>query len=131
MRARSALVALAWAAAMLASGQVSAQQQTDSTAAVPARDPARPMDPTANLPSDSGSHTTLPTGAVTGAGLPEGTGRQPDIGAPGGLEPRARALARQQALAEQAKDDESVSRRSGANERSEGRKTHERYELGR
>jgi hypothetical protein len=50
----------------------------------------RPADPTANLPSDSGSHTTLPSGAVTGAGHPQGTGVQPDVGAPGGLERRAR-----------------------------------------
>ncbi len=50
----------------------------------------RPADSTANLPSDSGSQTTLPTGAVIGAGQPQGTGVQPDIGAPGGLERRAR-----------------------------------------
>jgi hypothetical protein len=61
-----------------------------------AADTARPADSTANLPSDSGSQTTLPSGAVTGAGHPEGVGRQPDVGAPGGLEPRARQQAREQ-----------------------------------
>jgi hypothetical protein len=130
MRARSALMCLAWAAVVVASSQVSAQQ-TDPPAAVLARDPARPADPTANLPSDSGSHTTLPSGAVTGAGLPEGTGKQPDIGEPGGLEPRARALAREDALARQSTNNENVRRSTGASERFEGRTVRERYELGR
>jgi hypothetical protein len=56
--------------------------------------PARPADSTAVLPSDSGSQTTLPSGAVTGAGQPQGLARQPDVGNPGGLETRARAEAR-------------------------------------
>jgi hypothetical protein len=125
------LVSFACSAFVLASSQVSAQEQTESPAAVLSRDSARPEDSTANLPSDSGSHTTLPSGAVTGAGLPEGTGKQLDIGAPGGLEPRARALARQEALAEQPTDDESASRGMEASERSEDRAMPERYELGR
>jgi hypothetical protein len=125
------LVSFAWAAVVLASSQVSAQQQTESPAAELARDSARPQDSTANLPSDSGSHTTLPSGAVTGAGLPEGAGKQPDIGEPGGLEPRARALARQEALAEQATDHESASRGMGASKRSEDGTMRQRYELGR
>jgi hypothetical protein len=56
--------------------------------------PARPADSTAVLPSDSGSQTTLPTGAVTGAGQPQGLAVQPDVGNPGGLETRARTEAR-------------------------------------
>jgi hypothetical protein len=59
-------------------------------------DPLRPRDSTANLPSDSGSHATLPSGAVTGAGHAQGRTRQPDVGAPGGLEPRAREAAREE-----------------------------------
>lgn len=59
--------------------------------AAPTPNTARPADATANLPSDSGSQTTLPSGAVTGAGQPQGTTVQRDVGAPGGLEPRARA----------------------------------------
>lgn len=54
-------------------------------------DAPRPADATANLPSDTGSQTTLPSGAVTGAGQPQGRTVQPDVGAPGGLERRARA----------------------------------------
>lgn len=131
MRARSALMAFAWAAVVLASSQVSAQQQTESSAAVLERDSARPADSTANLPSDSGSHTTLPSGAVTGAGLPEGTGKQPDVGKPGGLEPRARALARDEALASQSTDKGSGRRSTGASESFDGRSMRERYELGR
>jgi hypothetical protein len=50
----------------------------------------RPADPAANLPSDTGVQTTLPSGAVTGAGQPQGTLPQPDDGAPGGVEQRAR-----------------------------------------
>ena len=38
--------------------------------------------------------TTSRPGAVTGAGQPQGTVAQPDTGAPGGLEPRARAADR-------------------------------------
>jgi hypothetical protein len=129
MRARSALMALVSVAAILSGDRVSAQQRTDSTAA--ARDPARPADSTANLPSDSGSHTTLPSGAVTGAGLPEGTGKQPDVGQPGGLEPRARALARDEALASQSTDNGSARSSTGASESFQGRTLPERYELGR
>ena len=50
----------------------------------------RPANPAANLPSDTGVQTTLPSGAVTGAGQPQGTLPQPDDGAPGGVEQRAR-----------------------------------------
>lgn len=50
----------------------------------------RPRNSAENLPSDTGSHTTLPSGAVTGAGQPQGTLPQPDDGAPGGVEQRAR-----------------------------------------
>ena len=63
-------------------------------------DTPRPRDSTLNLPSDSGSQTTLPSGAVTGAGQPQGTTRQPDVGAPGGLERRARTDAREEAAAQ-------------------------------
>jgi hypothetical protein len=52
--------------------------------------PVRPDNPAANLPSDSGAQTTLPSGAVTGAGQPQGTVAQPDVGSGGGLEQRAR-----------------------------------------
>lgn len=83
----SALAALA-TAAIFASVQVHAQQAGN----VPAS--PRPADPTANLPSDTGSQTTLPSGAVTGAGQPQGTVKQPRAGAPGGLEQRARSEAR-------------------------------------
>lgn len=61
-----------------------------------AQDPARPKNPAANLPSDTGSQATMPSGAVTGAGQPQGKGVQPDVGAPGGLERRARARERAQ-----------------------------------
>ena len=56
--------------------------------------PARPANAASNLPSDTGAQTTQPSGAVTGAGQPQGTGRQPDVGAPGGLERRARQAER-------------------------------------
>jgi hypothetical protein len=131
MKTRFRWVSIAWAVVVLASSQVSAQQQTEFPAAVPAPDAARPADPTANLPSDSGSHTTLPSGAVTGAGLAQGTGKQPDVGEPGGLEPRARALAREEALAEQSADNEIRSRSAGTRERPDSRTTHERHELGK
>lgn len=86
-RRHSVLNALA-AAAILASAQVYAQQGGN----VPSS--PRPADPTANLPSATGSQTTLPSGAVTGAGQPQGTVKQPNVGAPGGLEERARREAR-------------------------------------
>jgi len=50
----------------------------------------RPKNSAENLPSDTGSQTTLPSGAVTGAGQPQGTLPQADDGAPGGVEQRAR-----------------------------------------
>ena len=77
------LIAVALALSLTAAS-VEAQQPSSKP------DPARPANPAANLPSDSGSQTTLPSGAVTGAGRAEGKGRQPDVGAPGGLERRAR-----------------------------------------
>lgn len=83
---QSLLVALA-AASIFASVPAHAQQSGAATSAPPA-------DPTANLPSATGSQTTLPSGAVTGAGQPQGTVKQPDVGAPGGLEERARREAR-------------------------------------
>ena len=86
-RTHSALAAFA-AAAILVGTQVHAQQ----TGNVPGS--PRPANPAANLPSDTGSQTTLPSGAVTGAGQPQGTTRQPDVGSPGGLETRARRDAR-------------------------------------
>jgi hypothetical protein len=82
-KATSALATIA-TAAVLAHTPVHAQQAGDATV-----DP-RPADPTANLPSDTGAQTTLPSGAVTGAGQPQGTLPQADDGAPGGLEQRAR-----------------------------------------
>jgi hypothetical protein len=86
-RRHSVITALA-TAAILASAHVHAQQGGN----VPAN--PRPADPTANLPSATGSQTTLPSGAVTGAGQPQGTVKQPNAGAPGGLEERARREAR-------------------------------------
>ena len=81
-------------AAAIAFAALSAMAVTDATAQqVPAN--PRPRDSTANLPSDSGSQTVQPGGAVTGAGHPQGTGIQPDVGQPGGLERRARAQERQ------------------------------------
>jgi hypothetical protein len=50
----------------------------------------RPTNSVENLPSDTGAQTTLPSGAVAGAGQPQGTLPQPDDGAPGGVEQRAR-----------------------------------------
>ena len=78
------------AAAALASFGTSAQQQPAGSVVTPGGEPARPRNPTANLPSDSGSQTTTPAGAATGAGQPQGMTRQPDVGSPGGLERRAR-----------------------------------------
>lgn len=85
---RGAVVVTA-AMAALACNPVQSQQP-----AAKAQPPARPANPAANLPSDSGSQTTLPSGAVTGAGQPQGTGVQPDVGSPGGLERRARRAER-------------------------------------
>lgn len=85
---RHSVIAAIATAAIFAGAYVHAQQGGN----VPAS--PRPADPTANLPSASGSQTTLPSGAVTGAGQPQGTTRQPKVGAPGGLEERARREAR-------------------------------------
>lgn len=82
-KAISAFAALA-AAAVLAHAPAHARQAANAPI-----DP-RPADPTANLPSDTGAQTTLPSGAVTGAGQPQGTLPQHDDGAPGGAESRAR-----------------------------------------
>ena len=71
-----------------------AQQSGTGPQGQPGATSPRPANTTKNLPSDTGSQTTLPSGAVTGAGQPQGTGRQPDVGAPGGLERRARAADR-------------------------------------
>ena len=71
------------AAATLIAGTCAHAQEAEKT------DP-RPRDATRNLPSDSGSPTTQPSGAVTGAGQPQGTLPQADDGAPGGVEQRAR-----------------------------------------
>ena len=85
----TAAVFSAAAAAFIAGTAIA--QQPSAPQAQGSGVPARPANPTANLPSDTGSQTTLPSGAVTGAGQPPGTTRQPDRGAPGGLETRARA----------------------------------------
>lgn len=61
-----------------------------ATLPVDPRPDPRPFNSVENLPSDTGSQTTLPSGAVTGAGQPQGTLPQPDDGAPGGVEQRAR-----------------------------------------
>ena len=46
-------------------------------------DAARPTDPTANRPSDTGAQSTNPSGAVTGAGQPQVPGAQgPSADAP-------------------------------------------------
>jgi hypothetical protein len=81
-RIQSTMVALA-AAAALVIAPVHAQQSDKSP------DP-RPRDATKNKPSDTGAQTTQPSGAVTGAGHPQGTLPQPDYGKPGGLEEQAR-----------------------------------------
>lgn len=88
-RIHSILAALA-AAAALAVAPVHAQQSDTSP------DP-RPRDATKNKPSDTGSQTTQPSGAVTGAGHPQGTQPQPDYGNPGGLEEQARKSERSKA----------------------------------
>jgi hypothetical protein len=77
----------AFAAAAMFSGAAAAAPPT------PVIDDPRPRDSTANLPSATGSQTTLPGGAVTGAGQPQGRTIQPEVGAPGGLQPRARSEA--------------------------------------
>ncbi len=82
-KATTVLAALA-TACVLAHAAAHAQQ----TGARPI-DP-RPADAAANLPSDTGVQTTLPSGAVTGAGQPQGTLPQHDDGASGGVEQRAR-----------------------------------------
>ena len=82
-------IAAAVSAALLLLACSEAPPQPEVAAPVP--NTPRPADATANLPSDSGSQTTLPSGAVTGAGQPQGTTVQADVGATGGLEPRARA----------------------------------------
>ena len=89
-------VAAILASLVAAGGHALAQQSSTPSSTLEKADPSRPRDPTANLPSDSGSQTTLPSGAVTGAGLPYGKGKQPDVGNPGGAEPRAREEARQE-----------------------------------
>jgi len=88
----SALGAAVGAAMLLGSASAFSEE-----AILPSGKPARPADATANLPSDSGAHATLPTGAVTGAGRPDGMTDQPDVGAPGGLEERARRQALEEA----------------------------------
>ena len=71
-----------------------AQQQPAGSVQTPSGQPARPRDSTVNLPSDTGSQTTTPAGAATGAGQPQGMTRQPDVGSAGGLEKRARTRER-------------------------------------
>lgn len=88
MNAKTHSTLAAVAAAAIFATMAHAQQSGD----VPAT--PRPADPTANLPSGTGAQTTLPSGAVTGAGQPQGTVKQPRAGAPGGLEQRARREAR-------------------------------------
>ena len=88
---KAALFAALAVSAILLPIESGAQQQPASSSQVQSKDPLRPRDSTANLPSDSGSQTVIPGGAVTGAGQPQGTTRQPDVGSPGGLEPRARS----------------------------------------
>lgn len=89
----SVMVPLA-AALTFGAAAVFAQQPSAQKKEQPAADPARPRNPAANLPSDTGAQTTNPSGAVTGAGQPQGTTTQRDVGAPGGLERRARRDAR-------------------------------------
>jgi hypothetical protein len=88
-------VAAGLATFLIVSGHALAQQS--STTGATKSDSTRPRDSTANLPSDTGSQTTLPSGAVTGAGQPQGKGKQADVGSPGGLEPRARQQMREEA----------------------------------
>lgn len=77
------------AAAALIAGTCAHAQEAEKS------DP-RPGDATRNLPSDTGSQTTQPSGAVTGAGQPQGTLPQADYGAPGGAEQRAREQKQQE-----------------------------------
>lgn len=125
----AALATLAFAGNLRAEGTTTAAPAADSAQAQPGAavdskrmraekrlDP-RPEDPTANLPSDSGAQSELPSGAVTGAGHAHGTIRHPDLGAPGGLEERARAQAREQIVREGGSADDASERTQRAIER--------------
>lgn len=90
MLRRSTLMAVALAAAF-ALAQVGAQEPRG--AAEQALASARPSDSTANWPSDSGAQTTLPSGAVTGAGHAQVSTPADAVREPEGLEARARAEA--------------------------------------
>ena len=88
---RPALITLTIAAACVA--LPAAAQSTQA----PARtgEAARPVAPAGgNLPSDSGAQKQLPSGAVTGAGQSQVAAPPQDVGAPGGVEARAKAEAR-------------------------------------
>ena len=65
-------------AAAFAISPVAAQQSGTTTGP----DAARPANAAANRPSDSGAQNTLPQGAVTGAGQPQGVAQSPDASQP-------------------------------------------------
>lgn len=84
MPSRSSPILFAFAACLLATSPAHAQP--------PGTDP-RPKE-TNQLPSDTGVQMTQPSGAVTGAGQPQGTLPQPAADTAGGLEEKARREAR-------------------------------------
>lgn len=88
MSSRSYPILLAFAACILVAAPAHSQSPAAGT------DP-RPKEAT-QLPSDTGAQTTQPSGAVTGAGQPQGTLPQPPEGSPGGVEEKARREARPQ-----------------------------------
>jgi hypothetical protein len=82
--------ALVAAVLALSSGAVASAQQSNAPP-LQTGDPARPADATANRPSDTGAQSTLPRGAVTGAGHAQTAGQVDAGGRPGGLEAKANA----------------------------------------
>jgi hypothetical protein len=70
-RLASAVLALATAIAIAGEDSLAAEHRKKAQPELQP-DPARPANPTDNLPSASGAQTTTPAGAVTGAGQPQG-----------------------------------------------------------
>ena len=89
---RTALAAATIAGALCAASAGAEDAKGKSQSAK--SDRARPAHTDKNLPSDTGVQVRQPAGAVTGAGQPQGTTPQKDVGATGGLEERARAKGR-------------------------------------
>jgi hypothetical protein len=90
MNRQRLLSALATSMLLAAPDALAQTSPSATTKNAPAAADPRPLDPTANLPSDTGAHSRTPAGAVTGAGHPQGRPLEHDVGAPGGLETRAR-----------------------------------------